>query len=446
MEHDKSVPLGLALRYGAGYIGIALVTQTMLLWLAYFYAPPPESGLPALLPVTWVGWATLIGRVVDAIADPLVGAWSDATRTRLGRRRPFLLLGALPLALTFAALWWAPAPLSDAGRFAYLAVMVSAFLFFFTVYTAPYLALLPELSTTLRGRVRLATWQAVAQIVGLAIAMIGSGLLIERVGFTAMGLILGAVALATYLVTALTVKEEVREHAPTPPLFASMALTVRNRPFLYYVGSHVLFWFGFNAVVTAAPYLVTVRMGGTEADTSMALAATFAVGLASFPLVGRLSTGRGLKFAMLASMGALAAALFLWGLVGVWPAVDPFWQGMAVFLLAGLGIGGLFALPNALVAEIVDYDEHLTGMRREAMFFGVQGLLVKMAMGLSTFAATQLLAWGGFSVERSAGVQWLGPLAGIFVVLGMLVFASYPEQLVRSGKASSGGGAQAAGA
>lgn len=429
----RSVSLGLALRYGTGYIGIAIVTQTMLLWLQYFYAPPPESGLSTLLPVGWVGWAILLGRIVDAIADPLVGAWSDATRTPLGRRRPFLIYGALPLALSFAALWWAPTVLSDVGRMLYLTVMTSAFLFLFTVYTAPYLALLPELATSLQGRVRLATWQGVAQIVGLGIAMIGSGILIDNFGFGAMGVVLAVVALVTYLVTALTVKEEVREHESTPGMFDSIRLTLRNRPFLYYVGSHVLFWFGFNAVVVGAPYLVTVLMGGTELDTSLALAATFVVALITFPVVSRISTARGLKFTMMVSMGALVLALILWGLVGRWPGgITTFWQGMLVFITAGFSIGGLFVVPNALVAEIVDYDEHLTGMRREAMFFGVQGLLVKIAMGLSTFAATQLLQLGGFSVEQSAGVSWLGPLAAVFVALGMVVFAGYPEADVRS--------------
>src|SRR5690606_19874896 len=95
--------------------------------------------------------------------------------------------------------------------------------------------------------------------------------------------------------------------------------------------------------------------------------------------------------------------------------------------------------PNALIAEIVDYDEHLTGMRREAMFFGVQGLLVKIAMGLSTFAATQLLEIGGFSAERSAGVSWVGPLGALFVALGMLVFAGYPESTVRAVQRTAAG-------
>ena len=242
------------------------------------------------------------------------------------------------------------------------------------------------------------------------------------------------------MIPALTVKEEVREHVPTPGMFESIKLTLQNRPFLYYVGSHVLFWFGFNAVVVAAPYLVTVAMGGTELDTSLALAAAFVVAIVSFPLVGRISTARGLKFTMMASMAALVAALLLWGLVGRWPGgISPYVQGMLVFVVAGFSIGGLFVVPNALIAEIVDYDEHLTGMRREAMFFGVQGLLVKIAMGLSTFAATQLLEIGGFSAERSAGVSWVGPLGALFVALGMLVFAGYPESTVRAVQRTAAG-------
>lgn len=424
--------LAFALRYGSGYIGIGLVTQTMLVWLAYFYAPPAESGLTAMLPVTWVGWAILLGRIVDGIADPVVGAWSDATRSSIGRRRPFLLWGALPLAASFAALWWAPLNLPDVGRLVYLGVMVSLFLFFFTVYTAPYLALLPELATTRPARVRLATWQGVAQIVGLGIAMIGSGLLIDAFGFTVMGIILAVVALVSFLIPALTIREEPREHAPTPGMFSSIGLTLRNRAFVYYVLSHLLFWIGFNAVVVAAPYLVTVIMGGSEADTSIALAVAFVVAVVSFPLIGRLSAARGLKFTMLLSMYALVAALVLWGFVGRWPGSVPvFWQGLAVFFVAGFSVGGLFVVPNALVAEIVDYDERLTGMRREAMFFGVQGLLVKIAMGFSTFGATQLLEVERFLGGQVAGVSLVGPIAGLFVLVGAFVFFGYRENVVR---------------
>ncbi|MFS8665348.1 MAG: MFS transporter [Limnochordales bacterium] len=431
-----AVSLGLSLRYGAGYAGIAIVTQTVLVWLAYFYAPPEEAGLPALLPIAWVGAALLAGRVVDALADPLVGAWSDATRTRLGRRRPFLLLGAWPLAVTFVALWFPPTGWAPLGRAVYLGVMVSLFLFFFTVYTAPYLALLPELARTRTARVALATWQAVFQIAGLAVAMVGSGFVIERLDFGGMGLVLGALALATFLITALGVPEPPGQHAPTPGAIQSALLTLRNRAFVYYVVSHVLFWFGFNAVVVAAPYLVTVLMGGSEADASIALAVAFGVAVMGFPFIGRLSRRRGLKVTMQLSMLALAAALLLWGTVGRWPVpVDPYWQGLAVFAVAGLSVAGLFVLPNAMVAEIADYDQRLHGMRREAMFFGVQGLLVKAAMGLSSFAVTGLLETWGFTGDAPWGLVALGPLAALFVLAGAWVLGGYPEDVVRAAEA-----------
>lgn len=429
----RPVSLGLSLRYGAGYAGIAVVTQTVLVWLAYFYAPPAEAGLPALVPIGWVGIAMLVGRVVDAISDPLVAAWSDATRSRLGRRRPFMLAGAVPLAVTFALLWWPPAGLAPGPMALYLGAMVSLFLIFFTVYTAPYLALLPELGRTRAERVGLATWQAVFQIAGLAIAMVGSGLLIDRFGFGGMGVALATFSLATYLITALGVQEPSSNAAPPGPgVLESVGLTLRNRPYAKYVASHVLFWIGFNAVVAAAPYMVTVVMGGSEGDASLALALTFVVAVLCFPLLGRLSNQRGLKWSMQVCMAALAGALVLWGLVGRLPGpLDGFAQGLFVFAVAGIGVAGLFVLPNAMVAEIADYDERLHGLRREAMFFGVQGFLVKAAMGISSFLTTALLETLGFSGDQPWGLVLLGPLAAAFVLAGMGVLAGYNEAEVR---------------
>ncbi|OUM97720.1 MAG: hypothetical protein BAA04_08375 [Firmicutes bacterium ZCTH02-B6] len=430
---DRPLSLGLSLRYGAGYAGIAIVTQTVLVWLAYFYAPPAEAGLPALLPIAWVGTAMLVGRVVDAVSDPLVAAWSDATRSRLGRRRPFMLLGALPLAVSFMLLWWPPAGWEAGTLAAYLGIMVSLFLLFFTVYTAPYLALLPELGRTRPERVALATWQAVFQIFGLAIAMVGSGFIVEQFGFGGMGVALGALALLTFLITALGVRETPGDiHTPAPGVSESVVLTLRNRPYLHYVFSHVLFWIGFNAVVVAAPYFVTVMMGGAEADASVALALTFAVAVACFPFIGRVSSRWGLKWTMNVCMLALAIALLLWGLVGRWPVpLGTFAQGLVVFAVAGLGVAGLFVLPNAMVAEVADYDERLHGMRREAMFFGVQGFLVKTAMGLSSFGTTWLLETCGYTGERAEGLVLIGPLAAAFVLAGMAVLAGYREDVVR---------------
>src|SRR5690606_26163850 len=145
--------------------------------------------------------------VVDAVADPLVGLWSDGARTRWGRRRPFIVAGAPLLALSFWLLWTAPPAWSDAVTFAYLAIVLSLFFFFFTVVVAPYLALLPEISRDRRQRLQLAGWQAAFNVIGVVIAGLAAGPLIEAWGFAGMGLALAAVALPFLLAPAAAVRE-----------------------------------------------------------------------------------------------------------------------------------------------------------------------------------------------------------------------------------------------
>jgi len=170
-------------------------------WIIYAYSPAPEQGLTVHLPMAKVGLALGIGRVVDALADPLVGVWSDNTRSPWGRRLPFVAAGAPLLALTFALLWQPPVAGSSDNNFYYLAVMSSAMLFFFTVAVAPYLALLPELARSPQDRVGLAAWQAAYTIIGAAVAVIGAGGLIERWGFPAMGRVMAAITLVSFLIT-----------------------------------------------------------------------------------------------------------------------------------------------------------------------------------------------------------------------------------------------------
>ena len=93
--------------YGGGALGASVLLQTILLWLVYFYAPPAGQGV-ALLPPTLVGFALAAGRVVNALSNPPVAYWSDRSRSRWGRRRPFITIGAPGLALCFALLWFPP--------------------------------------------------------------------------------------------------------------------------------------------------------------------------------------------------------------------------------------------------------------------------------------------------------------------------------------------------
>ncbi|MFS8572362.1 MAG: MFS transporter, partial [Clostridia bacterium] len=133
--------------YASAYLGISLVTYVVGSWITYFYTPPVDSGLVARLSPTLVGIAVALGRIVDAVADPLVGAASDRLQSPRGRRLPFMRGSVIPLAAVFALLWTPPAFLGEVGAFLYLSVSLSLFFILYTLYVAPYLALLPELAT-----------------------------------------------------------------------------------------------------------------------------------------------------------------------------------------------------------------------------------------------------------------------------------------------------------
>ncbi|NLJ80483.1 MAG: MFS transporter [Firmicutes bacterium] len=421
----------LGVRYGVGYVGVALLTQVVVQWVTYFYAPPAERGLAALLPIALVGLAMVIGRIIDAVADPLVGFWSDNSRFQGGRRLPFIKYGMVPLALSFF-LVWIPLGGSDTLRFFYLAFVLSSFFFFYTVVVAPYLALLPELAGDHSERTRLSAWQAGFNIAGLAIAMVGSAWLIETFNFKIMGLVLGLVALASFAITGFTVKERRLQEAGEPEsLWVSTALTFRNKPFLFYLAAQLLLWFGFNMTMIAVPYVVTVLMVMDEGAVGLVLGVALLISVLCFPLIVVLSNRYGYKKVLLLTMTLQALVLGALGFVGLWPGNIPIlWQGLITVGLAGFPLAGFFIIPNAMLAELTDYDYALTGKRREAIYFGVQGLILKSAIGLSSLVLTFVLERYGFSVAQPLGVRISGPLAGFFVLAGVAVLLFYPQDLV----------------
>ncbi len=354
-------PRMLGPKYGSGYIGIALVTQTVVMWTAYFYSPPPEMNLQIYVPIGLVGIAMLIGRFIDGLADPIIGAYSDNLRHSRGRRIPFILYGSLPLTLIFMMIWRPPSPETGLLNFFYLTVMLSAFFFLFTVVVAPYLALLPEIGKNKDERVKLSAWQGLFNIVGLGVAMVCSGLIIESYGFGVMGIVLGIVALISFYIPAFTVKEEPKTSlGEIIPFLEAVKLTFKNTPFLYYLFSQVFFWFGFNIVMMAAPYIVTVLMGLTEADVGIVLGIALGISVLSFPFVTKLSLKIGMKKVFSGFMIYFALNLIALGTIGMWPVGDSVLQGKIIIGFLGIPLAGLFILPNAILSEITDYDEEIT--------------------------------------------------------------------------------------
>lgn len=412
--------------YGLAYLGVALVTQVFMLWVTYFYAPP-AGRLTAYLPIGLVGVALIIGRAVDALADPLVAVWSDNTRSARGRRLPFMIYGALPLAISFALIWFPPTPDRILWNFLYLTLVLASFLFFFTVVVAPYLALLPELAEGAASRVRYSAWQAFFNIVGLGIAMVGAGLIIERMGFRAMGVLLALVALVSFWIPAFGLREKGRAADQNPVgLLDSFRLTLANRPFRFHLFSQFLFWFGFNMIMIIVPYVITVIMGLSEGDVGLLLGGAMAVALVSFPVICRLARSWGTRKTFLLTALILAAVLACLAGIGLLPGIAVFWQGVAVVAASGFPLAGLFILPNAITAEITDHEYARTGLRREAIFYGMGGLVIKASMGFSSLATTGIMGWLGYTAAVPLGIRVSALVAALLVLAGFWAFLPFP--------------------
>ena len=416
------------LLYASGAFGFNLLFQTLSLWLVYFYAPPPESGRPTIVPLATLGLLMGIGRVLDAVDDPAIGHWSDSTRSRWGRRLPFIALGAPFAALIYAAIWNPPAwSLPWAGVYAF--VILQLYSVASTIVHQPYEAALAELSRNSRGRVRLSGWKVFFGVLGAAVGLVGSGVVIGALGFGGMGVAFAALAGVSILLSALGLRHLPSE--PAPPvrmgLWPALRLTATNRQFLVFVCSEVAFSLALSLLTALIPYYVTVLLGRGEGDVMYFTGAFFIVVLAALPGVSWLAARRTKAFAYRLSMAALAVLLPGLAVVDrapeVVPGIDPFVAALLYVALLGVPMSVVFVLPNPMIADIVDEDEARTGQRRAGVYFGVEETIGKGGSALAAALFAILLGTFGFSGGAALGLRLVGPAAGAIVLAGFVIFS-----------------------
>jgi GPH family glycoside/pentoside/hexuronide:cation symporter len=412
--------------YASGAFGFNVLTQTLLLWLVYYFAPPPDSGRPTIVPLATLGAILVAGRILDAVDDPAIGHWSDVTRSRWGRRLPFVVAGTPLLALAFVAIWLAPASETAGPLWAalYAFVVLQAYSLCYTVVHQPYEAVLAEIARRPSERVRVSALKVTFGVAGAAVGLIGSGRLIGLAGFPGMAAIFVGLAAASILVSALGIRRlpAAPAHSRDLSVWDGLRLTAKNGQFLVFVCSEVAFYLGLNMLTSLVPYFVTVLLRRPEADVSWFTGAFFLAVLASLPAVNWLVARRSKAFAYRLAMALLAVMLPGLFFVGTVPGIDPFWQALVYIALLGAPMSAVFVLPNPLIGDIVDYDETRTGLRREGVYFGVEETLGKAGTALSAAIFGLVLGAFGYSAEQPLGIRLIGPVAGLGVLLGLLAF------------------------
>ncbi|QEN05922.1 MFS transporter [Thiospirochaeta perfilievii] len=446
--NKPKLTVALQIFYGFG-VSYAIVDQIFSQWVIYFYLPPEGSGLTPLLPPIFIGLAFLISRFVDAIADPLVGYWSDRVTSKWGRRIPFIAVGAIPLLLVTVLFFYPPKDSTQYMVFLHLSIVGCLFFIFYTIVGAPYNALIPEISHSQKDRINLSTWQSVFRLIYTAVAMIAPGILIKVLGkgdtlqgVRYMVISLCILAAVGMYITVFTIDEKKLSGGKTSNygLKESLRHAFKNRAFIIYLFGFLFFFIGFNTLRATMNYYVIDIMGLGTGSITIVAALLFGVSALFFYPVNILSKKFGYRKLMIISLFMLSGvSLLLFNLGKIFPTN----LGYLFFALAGIPIAGAgFIFPPAMLSEITAVSTQKTGIQIEGIFFGIQGFFLKLAFMISGFVIPVILVMGSnlsfieslITVPEKAqqtGIYYTAIFSLISFLISAVLYFFYPEEILK---------------
>jgi GPH family glycoside/pentoside/hexuronide:cation symporter len=414
MHITHRLPRRLKLLFSTGDLSTSVPLAIVMFYQLFFLTD--VAGLRPDL----AAWAVAAGRAWDAVNDPLFGLLSDRLRSRWGRRRVLLLVGALPLGLAFMLMWIVP-PFSQIGLTIYYAL---AFILFDTAFTAVhvgYNSLTPELTSDYDERSALNGYRMVFSIAGTLGAIILATVLGWSIGdkrqlFALIGIVLGLITIVPPLIV-FRVTAGHTSNAPADQMPAARALlaTLRNRPFRMVMGLYLLSWTTASILSAVLVYFANYHLRVPDQANYFVLAAQFSA-ILFIPLTVLIARRLDKRRAFI--LGAATWSVVLLGIAGLRP--DQVGLAYVLAALSGLGIATAYVIPWSMLPDIIEHDQAQTGERREGSFYAFASFFQKLATGLALWTMGQALALTGY-VTPSAGASL--PLQPSQVVQAIRIFA-----------------------
>ena len=409
----KHVPLRTKVMWGFGGLADNFMFNTLaalgtLVYVNHFKLSPALAGLALGLP-----------RIFDAITDPLIGNLSDNSKSRFGRRRPFMFVGVLGCVLLLPLLWTLPMTETAANPwysnvpFLYIVVVGSLLALAYTFFVVPYTALGFELTPDYDERTRVVRWRMYIGLFGSLAAgwlfrlaadeywpSLGAGAFWVSVGVAAIVLVSG-------MIPVFGCKEELFIEKQEPIRFLeAVRYTMTNRPFVILFVAYLTIIVALFSAQSIAPLIMHHYVFGGDAiklGNFQGALMTMAVALSyiSIFLISWISMRTSKRTAMVSGL-VLAFA----GTALSFVAMDPRWPWM-LFLssfLAFLGLQGCWLMVDSMTADVCDDDELRTGRRREGMFSAVKSFALKAAQGLTFGIGGYMATAAGYDpqiVERA---------------------------------------------
>ena len=393
-RHFKEGKLSSPGVYGAGMLGISLALFMYGTYFRYYYFE--ELHLSA----SFIAWIMVAYTIWDAVTDPVAGYLSDRTRNRLGRRRPWLFAAA-PLFAVFCIMLFA-VPGSVAGNARALPVYFALVFFCVqlmdTLLRTNYFALFPELFVQSEDRARANSLRQALQLIGMIAGISLIPILAGAIGWSMSAALVSVIGMGLIYVTVIFSREDPGHfNSAAPKLRDSLAIMFKNRNFWSY-SLATLFYQGASAVCLGSiPFFVRYALNESETGVTVVTGIIFVLAI---PLVFAWSK-ISLKFGALKTW---RLSLLLFGLAFV-PLNFTTGLGSTGFFGAfiGIGLAGIIATMDLIVAKIIDEDHAATGEFREAMYQSVISFIIRLANLFGSLAMLLGVWIYGFESAESPG-------------------------------------------
>ena len=377
----------------------------------------------------------MVGKAWDAVSDPMMGFITDRTLSRWGRRRVYLLFGAVPMLLSMIFFFTSPQYLPSSMHIAWAIVALMLLNTASTVINVPYASLTPELTNDYHEQSSLNGYRfgcavfgtiagagAVEPLVQIFARPGSADPLLDPRGFSMMGLILGSVMMIVTLLTFVGTKEKQhsKEELPKDSFFSTYSAVFRNKPFVILLTTYALHMTGISFLTTILAYYTNNVLNRGDM-TTIALILLLVTAMLFIPVsvmvskkIGKMRTYQ-ICFVILASACGIIFAL------GHRLPVE-FFLGLMVY--AGIGVGFSYVAPFAMVPDVIEYEAARSGKRTEGAYYGMWTFISKLGTAMAIFVAGQILQLGGYiSQAGEAAVQPPSVFGAIRTIIGPIPMA-----------------------
>jgi GPH family glycoside/pentoside/hexuronide:cation symporter len=428
----NKLPLRIKLLFSTGDLSTSIPLAILMFFQLYFM-----TDVAGLRP-DYAGLAVGLGKIWDAINDPLIGLISDRIRTRWGRRRGLLLFFAVPLGLTFMLMWLVP-PLSPVALTAYYTLTFILFDTFFTIIHVSYNSLTPEMTDDYDERSTLNGYRMAFSIFGtigtIILATILSWYMTDnRMRFAILGIGLGLVSIIPPLIVFRVTRDKDSTEQPEPmSMWKALKTTLSNRPFWSIMGLYLLSWSAASILSTVLIYYANYYLKVPAQANYFILGAEFAA-IVFIPLVVWLSRKLDKRRAFI--FGSITWAVILVGLSAL--RSDQLILAYILAILSGFGIATAYVVPWAMVPDIIEFDQADTGERREGSYYAFASFFQKMATGVAIWGMGLALAATGYITpvqgqplpdQPVAAVNairiFMGPIPAVLLILAIIFALRY---------------------